>query len=202
MENYLNSDSKPRYTRSWLGLHCLFALISALFLACAALFVEFYASSRVKDGLLGDSSYRLLSDSVGYCFWLIAISTISIMLIELTFRKSISYIQYTLTSFALTLFYLLLLAMSEHLRFSFSYAIVSVMTIGLISLFVKGIIQKGKAVAMTVAILATEYAVMFLLIRMGSLALLLGSLMLFALIACAMYLTLRLRMENNEIVIK
>ena len=124
------------------------------------------------------------------------------MLVEIAFRKSINYLQYALIAMALTLFYLLLLAMSEKLAFGLSYAIVSAMTIGLIALFIKGITKNGKAVGLSSGILIVEYGLMFLLIKLGSMALLVGSLSLFLLIALAMYFTLKLKVENDELVIK
>ena len=82
-----------------------------------------------------------------------------------------------------------------------SYAVVCVMTIGLITLFVKGITHNLKAVGMTAGILIVEYTVIFLLIKLGSMALLIGSIILFLLIALAMYFTLKLKVENDELTI-
>ena len=103
---------------------------------------------------------------------------------------------------ALTLFYLLLLAISEKMAFGWSYVIVSVMTIGLIALFIKGITQNMQAVCLTAGILVVEYGLMFILIKMGTMALLIGSLSLFVIIAIAMYFTLKLKVENEELTIK
>lgn len=79
---------------------------------------------------------------------------------------------------------------------------VCVMTIGLITLFVKGITHNVKAVGMTAGILVLEYGLMFILIKLGSMALLTGSIVLFLLIALAMYFTLKLKVVNDELTIK
>ena len=76
------------------------------------------------------------------------------------------------------------------------------MTIGLIALFIKGITRTRKAVGLSSGILIVEYGLMFLLIKLGSMALLVGSLSLFLLIALAMYFTLKLKVENDGLVIK
>ena len=76
------------------------------------------------------------------------------------------------------------------------------MTIGLITLFVKGITHNVKAVGMTAGILVLEYGLMFILIKLGSMALLTGSIVLFLLIALAMYFTLKLKVVNDELTIK
>lgn len=193
---------QPKYTMSWLGLQTLYVLGIAFVLALVAGGIDSFASGRVESGLLHDARYALISQSIVYCFAVIAITSISLVLIEVAFRKSINYLQYALIAMALTLFYLLLLALSEHLAFGLSYAIVSVMTIGLIALFIKGITQNVKAVSLTIGILVAEYGLIFILVKLGRMALLIGSLSLFIVIALAMYFTLKLKVENEELIIK
>lgn len=202
MEKNLEIYREPKYTMRWLGLQSVFVFGVSLVLALIAASIDCFASSRVESGLLQDTYYTLLSQSIVYCFAVIAITLISLMLAEIAFRKSISRLQYGLIALALTLFYLLLLAISEKLTFEVSYVIVSIMTIGLIASFIKGITQDIKAVAMTSGILLAEYGLMFILIKSGSMALLTGSFSLFLLIALAMYLTLKLKVENKELIIK
>lgn len=193
---------KPKYTKQWLGLHCLYVLGLALMLTLISCGIDSFASGRVESGLLNKATFSQLSESIAYCFSIIAITSVSLMLVELTFRKGISYLQYALIAMSLTLFYLLLLALSEKLPFGASFAIVSVMTVGLIVWFINGITRNPKAVGLTAGILVAEYGLMFILIKLGSTALLVGSLILFLLIAFAMYLTLKLRVEDDELIIK
>lgn len=199
-----NSDlyRRPHYTMKWLGFQTLYVLGIALVLALIASGIDGFASGRVNDGLLIGARYTLISQSIVYCFALISITSISLMLVEVAFRKAINYLQYALIAMALTLFYLLLLALSEKLPFGISYAIVCVMTIGLISWFINGITGTPRAVGLAAVILAAEYTLMFILVMLGSMALLVGSISLFILIAVAMYFTLKLKVENEELVIK
>ena len=202
MEEIPEIYSEPKYTMRWLGLQSLFVLGIAFVLALIASGIDGFAYGRVESGLLCSGYYTLISNSIVFCFAVVAITSMSIMLVEIAFRKSINYLQYALMAMALTLFYLLLLAMSEKIAFGMSYAIVSAMTIGLIALFIKGITKNRKAVGLSSGILIVEYGLMFLLIKLGSMALLVGSLSLFLLIALAMYFTLKLKVENDELVIK
>ena len=202
MEENSEIYREPKYTMRWLGLQSLYVIGVAFVLALIASGIDGFASGRVESGLLRSGCYTLISNSIVYCFAVIAITSMSLMLVEVAFRRSINYLQYALIAMALTLFYLLLLAMSEKLAFGMSYAIVSAMTIGLIALFIKGITKNGKAVGLSSGILIVEYGLMFLLIKLGSMALLVGSLSLFLLIALAMYFTLKLKVENDELVIK
>lgn len=199
MEQNTGICRKPKYTMRWLGLQSLYVLGLTLILTLIANGIDGFASTRVDGGLLKVPVYNMLTQSIAYCFGVIAITLMSLVLVEIVFRKNINYLQYALIAVALTLFYLLLLAMSEKMHFAGSYAIVCVMTIGLITLFVKGITHNIKAVGMTAGILIAEYAVIFILIRLGSMALLIGSVILFLLIALAMYFTLKLKVENDEL---
>lgn len=202
MEENSEIYREPKYTMRWLGLQCFYVLVVAFILALIASGIDIFAYDRVESGLLHSTRYTLLSQSIVYCFGVIAITSISLMLVEVMFRKGINYLQYALIGMALTLFYLLLLAISEKMAFDWSYVIVSSMTIGLIALFIKGITQNIKAVGLTAGILVMEYSLMFILIKLGTMALLIGSLSLFIIIALAMYFTLKLKVENEELTIK
>lgn len=193
---------EPKYTMRWLGIQTLFVLGVSIVLALITCNLDGFAMGRAEGGLLPGNRYEYISQSLTYCFAVIAITSASLMLIEVTFRKSINYLQYGLISCALCLFFLLLLAMSEKIPFWASYSIVSVMTISLISCFVYGLTKDKKAVALSTVILAVEYGLMLMLVYMGSMALLIGSLSLFILIAIAMYFTLKLKVENEELVLK
>lgn len=92
--------------------------------------------------------------------------------------------------------------MSEKMSFWIAYVIVSIMTIALISCFVMGLTKNTKAAILSTVILAVEYGLILELVYMGSMALLIGSLSLFILIAVAMYFTLKLKVENEELVLK
>lgn len=193
---------RPKYTMRWLGTHIAYALVLALLAASVAAIIAGFAGSRNSNGMLSQGDYDLVSQSVLYCYGIVAISSVSLMLIELAFRKAVSYLQYALIAVALTIFYLLLLAMAEKMPFAAAYSIVSVMTISLISVFVNGLSHNIKAVRLTAIILVVEYALLYILINLGSMALLVGSLLLFILVALAMYFTLKLKVENEELFIK
>lgn len=193
---------KPRHTMFWLGMQTLFVVGVALAMALVASGVDSLASGRQADGLLSQGIYSFVSQSTTYCFGVVAITSMSLMLIEVAFRAKINFLQYGLIGCALCLFNLLLLAMAEHMPFWASYAVVSVMTIGLIGWFVMGIVRRKKAAVLSTAILAVEYGLILILVYMGSMALLIGSLSIFILIAVAMYFTLKLKVENEELVIK
>lgn len=202
MEENLIIEENPRYTMRWLGMQCLYIGIMALILALIAWGIENFALARRQSGLLIDTRYTLISESISYCFGVICICCASLMLVEIAFRQSINKLQYALIAAALTLFYLLLLAFAEKVAFGAAYLIVTVMTIGLIGWFINGLTGNSKIVRITFGLLVGEFGIVFALINLGSMALLIGSLLLFLLIAFAMYFTLKLRVENQELTIK
>lgn len=202
MENMNETYDEPKYTMRWLGIQTVFVLVISLILALVASGIDSVALGRQVAGTLHSKQYELVSNSITYCFAVLTISLMSLMLIEVAFRKGINFLQYGLVGCALCLFFLLLLAMSEKMAFIWAYMIVTVMTIGLIGTFVKGLTKNMKAVGLSVTILAVEYGLMLMLVYMGSMALLIGSLSLFILIAVAMYFTLKLKVENEELVLK
>lgn len=197
-EIYKNS----KYTMHWLGSQILYVLGISIVLALIASGLDGFASGRQESGLLPGDRYEYVSQSITYCFAVIAITSMSLMLIEVAFRKGINYLQYGLIGCALCLFNLLLLAMAEKMSFWIAYVVVSIMTIVLISCFVMGLTKNKKATFLSTIILGVEYGLILVLVYIGSMALLIGSLSLFILIAVAMYFTLKLKVENEELVLK
>lgn len=193
---------EPKYTMHWLGSQILYVLGISVVLALIASGLDGFALGRQESGLLPGDRYEYVSQSITYCFAVIAITSISLILIEVAFRKGINYLQYGLIGCALCLFNLLLLAMAEMMSFWIAYVVASIMTIALISCFVMGLTKNKKAIFLSTIILGVEYGLILVLVYIGSMALLIGSLSLFILIAVAMYFTLKLKVENEELVLK
>ncbi len=202
MENNSPFPPEPKYTMRWLGKQTMFVLIITFVLSVITGFVDNLAYSRVNQGLMSDSCRDLITETTTYRFVAIAIVMITLMLVEIAFRKSINYVQYGLIACSMSLFYLLLLAMAEKMPFWVAYIIVTGMTVALNSLFVKGLTQSDKAMRLITVLLVGEYAATFMLVYLGSMALLIGSLLMFGIIAVAMYFTLKLKVENDELVLK
>lgn len=193
---------EPKYTKGWLGLQIVYAFVISGILTAITIGISSLAGSRMEAGLLDEDRFNLIGESANYCFAIIAVTLMSITLIELAFRRGANLIQCILIGCSLCLFYLLLLSISEHLPFWGAYIIVSVMTIGLIAWFINAITQTKKASYAIAGILAVEYGLILLLVYLGAMMLLVGSVLLFALIGLAMYLTLRLKVEDEELILK
>lgn len=100
--------------------------------------------------------------------------------------------QYLLIGLALATFYLLLLALSEHVGFAVSYAIAAAALVVLITVYIAGI-RTSRAAALGIgAALALSYAALYVILLSEDYALLYGSLLLFAILAALMLSTRRL----------
>ena len=83
--------------------------------------------------------------------------------------------------------YTLLIAISEHLGFNLAYLISAIMTIILLTLYMRGILKIRKTAFTIGGLLALLYLYIFVLIQMETYALLAGSLGLFIILAVIMY---------------
>ena len=90
---------------------------------------------------------------------------------------------------ALCVFYTLLIALSEHIPFLFSYLISSIAIISLITLYAKTIFNNSKLTMLICLILVILYLFIYSIIQMEDYALLMGSIGLFVVLATIMYLS-------------
>jgi inner membrane protein len=125
----------------------------------------------------------------------VALTLAAWFLIELLLRRNLWALDYALIGVSQVCFYLLLLALSEHLGFALAYLLAATVFAGMVGAFSIGLLgsrQRGLAAA---AILGAGYAALYLLIGSESYALLLGALLITALIATAMGVVSRLRVR-------
>jgi inner membrane protein len=100
--------------------------------------------------------------------------------------------QYLLVGLALATFYLLLLALSEHVGFGLSYALAAAALVGLITTYIAGATTNRRAALGIGAALTASYGVLYVILLSEDDALLFGSLLLFAILAALMLATRRL----------
>ena len=142
--------------------------------------------------LLPVDQYQKSIRSVKYASLIIILTFIVCFFVEILQKKNINPFQYLLIGLALCLFYTLLVAISEHLSFSLSYAIATIMTISLLTCYLSGILKIRKTAITIGALLLLLYIYIFILIQMEIYALLVGSLGLFVILAVIMYCSLKI----------
>jgi inner membrane protein len=100
--------------------------------------------------------------------------------------------QYLLVGLALATFYLLLLALSEHIGFAFSYWLAAAALVALITSYIAGATNNRLAAFGIGAALASTYGILYVILLSEDYALLFGSLLLFVILAALMVATRRL----------
>jgi len=142
--------------------------------------------------ILPVDEYQKINRTAKYAVMFISLTFLSFFMIEVLNKKVMHPIQYLLIGFALLLFYTLLLSVSEHLGFQFSYVIASAAMTALIAGYTKAVLS-NKLLAMVVAgILVTLYGYLYVILQLQDYALLMGSVGLFVILALVMYLTRRI----------
>lgn len=122
-----------------------------------------------------------------YAMLFIVLTYLVFFFVEILNKVLIHPIQYILVGLALVLFYILMLAFSEHIYFDWAYLLAALMTIGLIYFYARAILKSGKLAAMTAAILTILYSFIFVIIQMQDYALLVGSIGVFLILAVTMH---------------
>lgn len=137
-------------------------------------------------------NYAQTERSVKYGILVIALTLLSVYLVELTLRRrggSINLLHYVLTGLSLVLFYTLLLSMSEVIGFGLAYLISAVMTIGLNTIYFRMILPETRKALLLGGIMTLLYLTIYVLMQLESYALLIGSLVLFVILAIVMYIS-------------
>jgi len=157
-----------------------------------------YSSFGVRL-LLPVDEYQKTMRSVKYCIMFIIITFLTFFFSEVLNKKRIHPIQYLLVGFAICLFYVLLLSISEHLSFGLSYLTGCVSIIILISFYAKYVFRNNKLTAIFSFLLTLLYGFFYSLLQLEDYSLLLGSIGLFIILATIMYLTRKVNWYGNTV---
>ena len=145
----------------------------------------YYQSSE----LLSIEDYRMIIRSVKYGMVLVVLVFASFFLSEVLQEWRIHPMQYLLVGAALSIFYLLLLSLAEHIGFTAAYSIGAFACIGLLFWYLHFVLATVRGVYMMTVLLMAAYGTMFVLVKMQQYNLLAGSCLLFAALFAVMYYT-------------
>jgi len=136
--------------------------------------------------------YQQAERSVKYAGLFIALSLLTLFLWEHLARRPLHPIQYGLMGLALSVFYLLLLALAEHIGFAYAYLTAALALCALLGIYLAGAFRSSRAGSGSAVAFGATYALLYLLVTSEDYALLAGSLALFAILATVMVVTRRL----------
>ncbi|HEY2856294.1 MAG TPA: cell envelope integrity protein CreD [Gemmatimonadaceae bacterium] len=135
--------------------------------------------------------YHMADRSVKYAFLFIMLTFAIVWLIEVLAGVRVHPIQYLMLGGAMCLFYLLELALSEHLGFPVAYALASIAVIGMVGGYSLSVLRRAQHAAIVAAGVALLYGYLYLLLMNEDYALLIGSIGLFAILGAIMFVTRR-----------
>ena len=157
-------------------------------------FVDGYYSD-ITEGKIGVdlyegvTHYRQVMRAVKYSMLFIILSLFVVYIFEVTSKRFTHYVQYGVVGFSLTMFYLVLLSMSEYFSFNLAYIIAALMVIIPNSLYIKAVTKNSKYGVGMLAFLSGIYAVLYSILKMEQYALITGTLLLMTVLYVMMYIT-------------
>ena len=141
--------------------------------------------------------YQKTTRSSKYSLLIIMLTFISLFLTELIGKQKVHVFNYLLIGASMIIYYTLLLSLSEQLGFNPAYLIASVATIALIAVFLASILKNRKASVLFAFILTLFYTFIYVIIQLEDLALMIGSIALFIIIAVLMYFSRKISWDKQ-----
>ena len=141
--------------------------------------------------------YQKSERSAKYGFLVIGLTFLVFFLIQTLSKINIHPFQYLMIGLALTMFYTLLVSISEHSNFLKAYLIAGISVILLITLYSKSILKTFKFPLFIGASLSALYAFIYVIIQLENYALLVGSIGLFLILAIVMFVSRKIDWNNG-----
>jgi inner membrane protein len=135
--------------------------------------------------------YVLSDRAVKYDLLFVVLTFIAVGLVEVLSGRRVHPVQYALVGLALSLFFLLLLSLSEHLPFEQAYAAAASACALLLGVYATSMLGRRLAGLLFGVGIGLLYGLLYALLQMEQNALVIGSMMLFAALATVMMLTRR-----------
>ncbi len=141
------------------------------------------------DLLTPVDSYRQTERSLKYQLLFLGLTFLTIWLLEAMGGARLHPIQYLFIGSAMCLFYLLELALAEHLGFSIAYSLAAALVVGLVFFYASFVLDSRRRAVSVASVLIGLYGCLYALLQIQDYALLAGSLGLFLILAVVMYAT-------------
>jgi len=175
--SYLNTGNKPFWTSKDPGLR--FSVLGVSFLVPV-------------------NAYQQTTRTLKYIILFLMLTFMTFFFAETITRQRIHPIQYLMVGCSLVIFYLLLLSLSEHIGFGWSYLIAAAGVILQITLYCYTILRTRKFALQTGGMLTALYMFLYILLQLEDSALLVGSISLFVLLSITMYIVRNIKWYQQE----
>ena len=141
--------------------------------------------------------YTLIDRLTKYVLLFISMCFVTVLACEIVMSRMVSLAQYVVIGVALIMFYMVLLALSEHTSFTFAYICASLLMSVMISLYLKAALNSKRSALAVCIMLLAMYAVLFAIVHIEAYALLVGTILLIAMLGIVMYITRRINVKVN-----
>lgn len=146
----------------------------------------------------GITHYRQVMRAVKYSMLFIMLSLFVVYIFEVTSKRFTHYVQYGVVGFSLTMFYLVLLSMSEYFSFELAYIIATLMVVIPNSLYIKAVTKNNNYGIGMFVFLSGIYAVLYSILKMEQYALMTGTLLIMIVLYVMMYITRNIETFREE----
>ncbi len=147
--------------------------------------------------LIPVDEYQKSERATKYGYLVIALTFLVFFLIQTISKINIHPFQYLMIGLALTMFYTLLISISEHSSFLKAYIIAGISVVALISMYSKAILKSFKFMSFIAISLAALYTFIFVIIQLENYALLVGSIGLFLILGTIMMVSRKIDWKND-----
>ncbi|MCC3157216.1 cell envelope integrity protein CreD [Hymenobacter sp. 15J16-1T3B] len=143
------------------------------------------------------NEYQKTMRAAKYALLPLTLTFLIFFFVEVLNRRRIHPFQYILVGLALVIFYVLLLALSEHMPFNAAYGLAGAAIIGLVTAYAAAVFRQRRLVLITAGVLTLIYGFVFVVIQLQDYALLIGSLGLLLVLGIVMFLSRRIRWYDS-----
>ncbi len=141
-------------------------------------------------------NYHMAERSIKYNFLFLLLTFAVLWLFEVMARLRVHPLQYLMVGVAMSMFYLLQLALSEHFGFHYAYVISSVAVVLMITGYTMSVLRAKRRGGIMGVMQVGLYSYLYVVLASQDYSLLLGSIGLFGFLAIVMFLTRRIDWFN------
>lgn len=161
-----------------------------------------FSEAVLESSLLGVDfispvdNYRMTDRSIKYQTLFLLLTFTIIWLIETIVGVRVHLLQYLLLGLGMCLFYLLLLAISEHLGFAWAYLVAGTAVFGMTMAYSKAVLKTSKRASLVGGSVAVLYIYLYTLLQEQNYSLLFGAIGVFLALAAVMFFTRQIDWYN------
>ncbi|MEE4014048.1 cell envelope integrity protein CreD [Roseibium sp. FZY0029] len=142
--------------------------------------------------------YHTIARSLKYAVCFISLTFLAVFILEMRSRWRVHWIQYGLVGLSLIVFYVMLLALAEHVGYGPAYLLAAAAATLLNTIYIGTALKSRLAGGVILTVLAAIFGVLYALMQEQDYALLIGSLLAFLSLAITMFATQRIDWSGKQ----